>query len=56
MFILGYDMNSGRMDAADRLTLGYRRPWESWGRRVPIFEKPEQLPGLDKPASGKEGL
>lgn len=33
--------------------LGRDRPLESWGRHVPIFSQPEQLPGLTKPVSCK---
>ena len=40
---------------ADRLTLGLARPWGSVVATPESPEEPEQLPGLIKPASRKDG-
>ena len=41
--------------AADRYRLGHIRPRLSEGRRTLLPVEPEQLPGLSKPASCKDG-
>ena len=43
------------MGTTDRNPLGLIRPRDSVGRRAPILKEPEQLPGLAKPVSRKDG-
>jgi len=43
------------MGVAGRLTLGFTRPWGSVVATPESSEEPEQLPGLIKPASRKDG-
>lgn len=48
-------MDSVTEGATDRTHPGVGRPFRSEGRRALASEEPEQLSGLDKPASCKEG-